>query len=710
MVPETNPDQKTCLEHLRHITRRWDELHEDALIELRFLTADDQAQVRDVRRYPATEQGLIDAAEHVAAMNKHKLNAYCVVNPIRASAEIPITKAAADAHILASFYHWADADDAQAAQNIRSFVGPRPTFYVLTGTQPCERPHVYWELEEPTLNLQAWTETQRAIAATLKTDPAVINPSRIMRLAGTINWPKPKKQAKGYVAELTRLNVYDPARRPPATSEQMRRAFAGAAAPITNGLHIDTGPAPRSATEYADMLSRARTDGQKHTGVRDLSASLAGSGVNRSLAEAIIREACPVWDENVEGLIDSAYAKFYKADPNEHQFREITDAEKDEIGPLAFKPWGHRDLAAIPHPQFVYSDFFARGYTSVTLAPPKVGKSMLGIAEALDMASGRGFLTGEPREKLRVVYYNAEDDQSVIDGRVAALLTHYGIDQSEIAETLFPVSGVEHDDFFMISGQEGVINERLFVGLEKFIAQQRADVLIFDPLQDLSRSPETNEVFRLLGQRLRRMASMTEVALGLIHHTRKIAPGVTATIEDGRGGSALRGTSRFNRLLIGMTEDEGLKAGVANHRHYMRIADMESNLAPPSSEVNTWFEKASIITPNGCSVGAIKRWEWPDAFDGVTRQDAAKVQNAVDQMPEPPRLDVRSPSWVGVVIADVLGMDPAKASDKSRIKTMIHKWLETDVLRATEGRDARAGRSTKIVVAGSNNPLSEGGT
>jgi len=355
---------------------------------------------------------------------------------------------------------------------------------------------------------------------------------------------------------------------------------------------------------------------------------------------------------------------------DDHQFREMTDEERDAVEPILFEPWGHRDLAAIPYPEFIYSDFYARGYTSVTLAPPKVGKSMLGLAEALDMASGRGFLTGQPREKMRVVYYNAEDDQDVINSRVAALLGFYGIAQEEIADTLYPVSGVERDDFFLISGQEGVINERLFVALEKFIDQHKADALIFDPLQDLSHSPETNEVFRLLGQRLRRMASVSRVALGLIHHTRKIAPGQSASIEDGRGGSALRGTARFNRLLVSMTEDEAAKAGVANHRHFMRIGDIESNLAPPSADVNRWFEKISVPIPNGREVGAIRTWNWPDAFDGVTRQHAGRVRALVDQCTTPPRYDVRAAAWVGELVADAIGLNLTDKNHKARIKTI----------------------------------------
>jgi hypothetical protein len=390
-----------------------------------------------------------------------------------------------------------------------------------------------------------------------------------------------------------------------------------------------------------------------------------------------------------------------------HQFREMSDEEKDAIPPALFRPWVAKDLAAIPRFDFLYADFYARGYTSVTIAPPKVGKSMLGLAEAIDMATGRGFLTGTQRQPLRVVYYNAEDDQNVIDSRVAALLTHYDIPQEELEGWLFPTSGVDMPEFYMVSGQDGVINEALFVSIEKFIEEAKADVLIFDPLQDLSRSPETNEVFRLLGQRLRRMCSTRGVALGLIHHTRKVAPGMQASIDDARGGSALRGTARFNRLLNPMTEDDAAKAGVANHRFFFRVGDVESNLAPPSADVNRWFEKVSVLTPNGHHIGAVVPWKWPDAFDGLTRNDASRVRSEVARMAEPPRADIRSKQWIGTTVAAILGFDLDDPSDKSKVKSIVQKWIETDVLKVEEVHNARNGRAEKVVVAGDNNPLSE---
>ena len=390
------------------------------------------------------------------------------------------------------------------------------------------------------------------------------------------------------------------------------------------------------------------------------------------------------------------------------QFRDLTESEKEAIPPALFRPWVVKDLTAIPHPEFVYSDFYARGYTSVTIAPPKVGKSMLGLAEAIDMTTGRGFLTGVKRDPLRVVYYNAEDDENVLDARVAALLTHYGIGQDEIAGRLFPTSGVDLPDFYMVSGQDGVINEPLFVSIEKFIRETGADALIFDPLQDLSRSPETNEVFRLLGQRLRRMASTCGVALGLIHHTRKIAPGTTASIDDARGGSALRGTARFNRLLNPMTEDEAMKAGVANHRYFFRIGDMESNLAPPSADVNRWFEKLSVETPNGHHIGAVQPWKWPDAFDGVSKEDARKVQIAISHMEdEPPLESVQSSRWAGNVVARILGLDLEDKAHKARVQNMLRTWIKTNVLAVVEVRNNRAGRDVKAIIAGPNNPLTE---
>lgn len=374
----------------------------------------------------------------------------------------------------------------------------------------------------------------------------------------------------------------------------------------------------------------------------------------------------------------------------------------------AFKAWQTIDPSTIPLVRFVYGDAYAAGYMTVTFAAPKTGKSLLAMAEAIDAATGRGFLTGKPSAPERVLYFNAEDDQNVLDGRVITLLKEQGAEQSEIAGRLTVVSGVpEANQLVLIQGERNEINEAAFVALASVFRRDQITLAIFDPLQDLSQSPETNEAFRALGGRIRRLASETGVAVGMIHHTRKPTAGVQATLDDGRGGSALRGVARFNRLLVPMTEAEGAQAGVDDFRHFFRIAEMESNLAPPSSDRNRWFEKIGVEIGNGGYAPAIKPWVWPEAFAGVTVNDACRVRSAIAASDPAPRESAQAKGWAGHVVAEVLGLDLSRKSDKARVSAMLKKWIETGVLAVEVLPHGDKGKSAPFVVAGPNNPGAE---
>lgn len=438
-------DPTVIQDHLRHIVKRWGEIGVACVFEVRLLTDDDEARVKNVARFSPTEAGIAEASQHVSAMNAYHLNAYAVVNPIRADARIEANQGAKDEHIAASFFHWADADDAQAAENIRTFVGPRPTFYVLTGKQPCARPHVYWELVQPETDLVAWKARQQAIAATLKSDGSVVNPSRIMRIAGTVNWPKPKKIAKGYTQEVTELHIHPEADRPLVASERMARAFAvsasGAASPQQSTgnpgtlFHIDTGEVSRkSDAEYADILRRARTDGEKHTGVRDLAASLAGSGVPRHLAEAIIRDACPVWDEGVEKLIETAYAKFSRP-----QIRDFTPNFDHAPAPTPSDPAPQAEgwqvqradafTADFVAPEYIVDGIIQRGRVYTLTAPTGSGKTAVMLYAATSIATGGRFCSHEvePGDVLFLAGENPDD----VRARTIATMEFHKIDPAQ---------------------------------------------------------------------------------------------------------------------------------------------------------------------------------------------------------------------------------------------------------------------------------------
>ena len=181
-------------------------------------------------------------------------------------------------------------------------------------------------------------------------------------------------------------------------------------------------------------------------------------------------------------------------------------------------------------------------------------------------------------------------------------------------------------------------------------------------------------------------------------------------MDDARGGGALRGTSRFNRLLVPMTEAEAAQAGVEDHRYFFRIGEVEANLAPPSSERNRWFRKISVEIANGARVGAIERWEWPDAFEGVTVEMAGRVYDALGEMDPPARESVQSKNWAGYVVARICGFPLTDTDDarltkakRSRAKQLINEWLRNGVLEVAQHRDANR-KERSVLVPGLNDP------
>jgi hypothetical protein len=96
-----------------------------------------------------------------------------------------------------------DDPGALIAERGQGFV---PTFAVQTGSIPLPRCQVYWRQSEPITDMAAWRSTQEGVAQQLGTDSTVTNPSRVLRLAGTVSYPSARKQARGYVAEQTSLD------------------------------------------------------------------------------------------------------------------------------------------------------------------------------------------------------------------------------------------------------------------------------------------------------------------------------------------------------------------------------------------------------------------------------------------------------------------------------------------------------------------------
>lgn len=393
--PSPKPDLSAVRADLEHMVRRWGELDEPCLFELRAFKEGTQPHTAKF-----SPDWIEDAVEWAASMNALGRNIYVVRNPIRQDC----SGSASDEDIVASFYLWADCDDERATGNVSRFDGPKWTNSVTTGTVPHQRVHAYWELEEPCTDLEEWREMQSQIAQHFGSDRAVINPSRIMRLGGTVSHPAKNKQEKGYVPEVCILRTEYEDARAPVTFDQMRRVF-GAQSAQASILAINTGAFAKKHTEdYADALRRARTDGEKHTGVRDLTASLAGAGVPQAMCEAIIRESCPVWDHNVDTLIRSAYQRFYR-EPERvaEQAQSITDFRLQSSSEF---------LADLRAPSYVVDGVLGEGRCHSLTGFAGHGKTTLALHLAISVATG-GLFGGRECAKGSVAILAGENPDNV---------------------------------------------------------------------------------------------------------------------------------------------------------------------------------------------------------------------------------------------------------------------------------------------------------
>ena len=196
-------DKEIIQRFITAITKDWHQFAEQiGVFELRCLAKN---------RTPITQiftlDAIVDAVDLAVRMNATKLNVYMTINPINPNS-IRVGKGATDNDILRAHYSFADADDQNGFDGlIRLSTSQPPDINVITGTVPHERRHAYWRLAEPCHDLSLWESKQAQIAAHARTDSAVTNSSRIMRVPGTISYPEATKQSKGYVQEFVTMIV-----------------------------------------------------------------------------------------------------------------------------------------------------------------------------------------------------------------------------------------------------------------------------------------------------------------------------------------------------------------------------------------------------------------------------------------------------------------------------------------------------------------------
>lgn len=742
-APQSSADIATISAHLHLITRRWGELGQPAMLELRAFAENRTPQTAKFRPDWIDEPEL-GAAAWASGMNALRMNVYAVINPIRDG----YSGSAKDTDILGSFYLWADCDDENAARNVLNFVGPKWTAAVTTGTIPTTRAHVYWELEEPCLNLDAWRAMQSDIAATFQSDRSVINPSRIMRLAGTVTYPDTKKQGRGYVQETAKLRTeYDDGRAPIAF-DRIRQVFAPQA-PVSLSQQALAGVTPQSGGmfqidtggQYAPPLDRERATIQALSGMEWHNAviRLVASYVSRGLSDGEIHALTDPLTlagytveqtrAEVQTAIDGARRKGWtpEAQPAPSfapvpQIATLSSPQSvtspgDSVTPdasfdappvpaLAFPTvYDFFDAASLEPRQWIYGRHYLRRFVSVLASPGGIGKTSLQIVEALAIATGKPLLGERVEQQCNVWLVNLEDPIDEMQRRILAAMQHYGITPDEVRGKFFMDAGREFSLKFAKQDKNGFhANTALVEYLAAQIPAREIGTVFIDPFVSTHDVNENdNGAINAVVDQIRRLADETNTAWGLVHHTRK-TNGEEVNIESVRGAGSLISAARAARVINKVSPDMAAQLGIPPHdaKGLFRVDDGKANLAPPQDSA-TYRRMLGVQIANGEWVGVAAPFDLPDEWAGITPEVANDMLDIIGMgIPDAEgRTEYYSARpqdpdrWAGRVVMQYAFDNPAHAKNEGTARRVIKQWIETGLLEEFSYRSEKQRKDRK---------------
>jgi hypothetical protein len=392
---------------------------------------------------------------------------------------------------------------------------------------------------------------------------------------------------------------------------------------------------------------------------------------------------------------------------NSQDYIDIPDATAD--APQAAPDWPSVydmfDEASIEPRRWIYGNHYLRSFVSVLASAGGVGKTSLQIVEALAIVTGKPLL-GEPvKEQTNVWIVNLEDPLEEIQRRVLAAMKHYDIKPEEVRGKLFVNAGRDFSLKFGIQTREGVLpNTKLVEYLCHKIPEKQIGCVFIDPFIGAHSINENDNmaVNAIVGE-IRRVADETSCSIGLVHHIRK-GNGEDASIDSVRGAGSLIGAARAARVINRMSPDEAARIGIdeAEARSIFRVDDGKANLAPPA-DAAVYRKMIGVKIANGEWIGVCVGYQLPDVFDGISGKDAKAAQKIVadaHSSGNPLRESSQSTSWVGIPIADMLGIDISEKKGKAKLTLILKTWLRTNVLTVEKMFDQKKGRDVPIIVVG----------
>lgn len=623
------PDKKQMLAHLELL---FGDCMEDGKIELSWTGP--RSKDRDVKHaelFDVTDlEAIADRAFEINSFTGQ--NVYIGAALRKLLAAKGKRASGTDCLLLSAVY--VDLDDAGAAEAaIEKTKNIKPSFAVTTGEIPHLRRQFWWKLDEKLTDFARSEALIKAMSDALDGDSSVSDAPRVMRLAGSVAWPK----KEGRQPELTKLEVIHPY---PFTLEAIETAFPPAPPSkpqqTTTQANLPATTAPKSSLNLPepaglrvqDCLQEINRTGHWHRNTLRLIGHWVRIGLSDVeillFANALTQSGYTLEQTigDMEIMIKGARDKWDIPDP-----ATLLDSDLENT-PLTIDFLDKLQAAMLPVREWILGHSLLKEHLSVLVAPPGVGKSTLGIAQAVAIITGKP-ITGQPVHRQGKVWiYNNEDDAVELKRRLAAVLQHNKIDFSDICGKLALNSGADRPLVVAKAMADGTVIRMPDVeACIEHIQRNNISVFIVDPFIETHECEENNnQHIKRVAQMYREIARRTKCAVLLVHHTAKppqgSSEGHAGNMNTARGASALIGVSRVIETLFGMSKKDGDRHGIAeNQRHlYVRLDDAKANLSLASAEAK-WFKRIGVTIANGDEVGVLEPVELATTAISVKTDD-----------------------------------------------------------------------------------------
>jgi hypothetical protein len=292
-----------------------------------------------------------------------------------------------------------------------------------------------------------------------------------------------------------------------------------------------------------------------------------------------------------------------------------TEASASDVKPSIWIDADDWDEGDIPRRPWIVPGYALRGAVTLIAGPPSAMKSSTALGWASSIALCRDYGRFRPILSGPVFVYNVEDDQFEQRRRLSATLRQFDASPADIKGKLYRI-GPSTIGTLLERGDGGRIRlTPAMARLETLIEEIRPVMLVVDPLAELHNCEENdNTALRSVIAKFRELAIRFNMAVVVLHHTRKGAGQSPGDPDSARGASAIIGAVRVAVTLTTMSEDDakrfGLPTDIEARGNYVRMDDAKSNYAPLKSA--QWFEKVAYELANGDTVPAAVPWLPPE--------------------------------------------------------------------------------------------------